>query len=230
MNSSHIPTHLGLILDGNRRWAREQGLPQLEGHRRGYENLKMIARRAFEHGTKYISAYVFSTENWDRTAEEVGYLMNLLRGLFTHDARKLHAEGVRVLWLGSPTNVAPDIITAIRETEELTKDNTKGTLCLCFNYGGHREIAEGVQRIVTSGLSADQITDQTMQSFLYHPEIPPLDFVIRTSGEMRLSNFMLYRAAYAELYFEQKHWPAFTKEDLDVALAEYASRQRRFGK
>lgn len=230
MNTPHIPTHLGLILDGNRRWARAQGLPTLMGHKAGYDNFKTISRHAFASGVKYVSAYAFSTENWDRSVEEVSYLMNLIREIVKQFGRELAKEGVRFVWMGSRTEVAPDILSLIVNLERETAHLADKTLCMCFNYGGHREIVEAVHRAAKAGADMDALDEKTFATFLYQPEVPPIDFLIRTSGEMRLSNFMLYRAAYAELYFTPKHWPAFTKEDLDAALAEYASRQRRFGK
>lgn len=229
MNTS-IPAHLGLILDGNRRWARAQGLPTLMGHKAGYDNFKAISRHAFASGVKYVSAYVFSTENWDRSTEEVGYLMNLIREMVKQFGAELAKEGVRFVWLGSRTEVPPDILTSIDSLEKQTAHLTDKTLCMCFNYGGHREIVEAIHRATSSGIDMSKIDEKTFATFLYHPEVPPVDYIIRTSGEMRISGYMLWRASYAELYFTDKHWPAFTKEDLDAALAEYASRQRRFGK
>lgn len=230
MNTPHIPTHLGLILDGNRRWARAQGLPTLMGHKAGYDNFKVISRHAFASGVKYVSAYVFSTENWDRSVEEVGYLMDLIREMVKHYGSELTKEGVRFVWMGSRAEVAPDILHMIDDLEANTKQYLEKTLCMCFNYGGHREIVEAVHKAAKAGVDMDAMDEKTFATFLYHPEVPPVDFLIRTSGEMRISGYMLWRASYAELYFTPKHWPAFTKEDLDVALAEYANRQRRFGK
>jgi undecaprenyl diphosphate synthase len=227
--ASTIPMHLGLILDGNRRWAKAQGLPTLEGHRAGYGNLKTIGKAAIERGVKYVSAYVFSTENWNRTEEEVSYLMKLLLWVAKNEVEELHKENIRVRFLGSEERLSPQVLKAIKNAEEKTKNNTAGTLALCLNYGGHQEIVDATRRMVADGLKADQITKEVLEKHLYTPDIPPLDLIIRTSGEQRISNFMLWRAAYSELLFVNKHWPAFTVDDLDAALAEYASRQRRFG-
>lgn len=224
---SEVPTHLGLILDGNRRWAKSQGLSSLEGHRRGYDNLKDLSRAAFDRGVKYVSAYIFSTENWNRSAEEVNYLMTLALRMVKRDLKELHKDNIRVRWLGSENKVGEKLLKALREAEETTKNNTGGQLCLCFNYGGQTEIAAAAEKLRGSN---QPITIEAITSQLYAANVPPVDFLIRTSGEQRLSNFMLWRAAYAELYFVTKHWPAFTEEDLDEALAEFASRQRRFGK
>lgn len=221
-----LPTHLGLILDGNRRWAREQGLPTFEGHRKGYDNLKEITKAAINSGVAFVSAFIFSTENWNRTADEVKYLMGLAYNVVTKDIEELNKEKIRVLWLGSRDRLSQKLIDAIIKAEELTKNNTHGTLALCFNYGGQQEIADAASRLAESGQA---ITTASLQGALYQPEVPDIDFIIRTSGEQRISNFMLWRAAYAELYFVTKHWPAFSAEDLNEALAEFAARQRRFG-
>lgn len=224
-----VPQHIGLILDGNRRWAREKGLPTLEGHRKGYENLKTVARAAFDRGVEYVSAYIFSTENWSRTKEEVDYLMNLAMTIATKDAKKLIKENIKIVVLGIEEKVPPKLVKAWRETEEASKHNTGGTLALCFNYGGHQEIADAVKSLIASGIYADEVTPEVVAKNLYHPEIPPVDFMVRTSGEQRISNFMLWRMAYAEMYFANVHWPAFDVAQLDEALAEFACRSRRFG-
>jgi undecaprenyl diphosphate synthase len=224
-----VPRHLGLILDGNRRWAKAQGLSTLDGHRQGAQTLITIGKEAVRRGVKYVTAYVFSTENWQRTPVEVKYLMELAYHTIKHDLDEIHREGIRVKWLGTTDGLRDKLLKAIREAEELTKDNVKGTLCLCFNYGGHQEIADAAQALVDEGVTV--ITPEKLAAKLYGgTDIPPLDFIIRTSGEQRLSNFMTWRAAYAELYFTDTHWPAFTPDDLDIALTEYANRKRRFGK
>lgn len=221
-----LPTHLGLILDGNRRWAREQGLPTFEGHRRGYDNLKEITKAAINSGVAFVSAFIFSTENWNRTADEVKYLMGLAYNVVTKDIEELNKENIRVLWLGSRDRLSQKLIDAIEKAQELTKSNTRGTLALCFNYGGQQEIADAASQLAESG---QVITTESLQKALYQPDVPNIDFIIRTSGEQRISNYMLWRSAYAELYFAAKHWPAFTTDDLKEALAEFAARQRRFG-
>lgn len=229
-NNPTVPRHLGLILDGNRRWAKAQGIPSLEGHRMGYENLKTITRAAIERGVEFVSAYVFSTENWNRSAEEVAYLMKLLLWVTKHEVKDLDKENIRIVVLGSRERLSKPILKAIDSAEERTQNNTRGTLCLCLNYGGQQELVEATKRIVESGVPAKDITADTIASHLYHPEIPQVDFLIRTSGERRLSNFMLWRAAYSELYFVPINWPAFTVSDLDEALKEYAKRIRNFGR
>jgi undecaprenyl diphosphate synthase len=223
-----IPNHLGLILDGNRRWAKANGLPTLEGHRKGYDNLKDIGKAAINKGVKYVSAYIFSTENWNRTPVEVKYLMNLAYTMLTRDVKELNDEGIRVVWLGSVQNISKKLLKAIRAAEETTANNTRGTLCICFNYGGQQEIADAAQKLIND--KATNVTPELFATALYTPEVPPMDMLIRTSGEQRLSGFMLWRAAYAELYFVDKHWPDFGRDDLDIAFNEYSGRQRRFGK
>lgn len=189
-DSNQIPQHLGLILDGNRRWARAEGLPTLEGHRRGYENLKTIAREAFHSGVDYVSAYIFSIENWNRAKEEVDYLMNLAIKMAQRDLRELIAENIKIVVLGIEDRVPKKVIDAWRQAEEDSRNNTGGMLALCFNYGGFREITDAVKNIVQTGIGAEDITDDLVKEHLYLPEIPPVDLMIRTSGEQRLSGFM----------------------------------------
>lgn len=227
--SAGVPHHIGLILDGNRRWARERNLPTLQGHNKGYDNLRTVLDAAIERGVKYVSAFIFSTENWSRTEEEVGYLMDLALRMVVRDVKEIHKKNIRVVWIGSEERVSDKLKKAIRNAEELTKDNTAGTLGLCFNYGGQREIVEGVRQLVADGVQPEDITEEKLAEYLYHPEVPPIDLLIRTSGEQRISNFMLWRAAYSELYFTDKYWPDFSVEDLDDAIAEYNQRGRRFG-
>jgi undecaprenyl diphosphate synthase len=224
-----VPNHLGIILDGNRRWAKAQGLSTLEGHRAGSDTLKEITQAAFERGVSYVSAYVFSTENWSRTQEEVSYLMNLALKFATKEVHQLISNNVKVVVLGSETHVEPKLLKSLKKVEEDSKNNTGGTLALCFNYGGYQEITDAVKKILLEGKKPEELTEEDITKNLYHPEVPPIDFMIRTSGEMRLSNFMLWRMAYAELYFTDKHWPDFDTIELDKALEEYTNRNRRFG-
>lgn len=223
-----VPAHLGLILDGNRRWATAQGLPTLDGHKKGYENLKTIAKYAFDQGVQYVSAYVFSTENWKRSTEEVDYLMKLLIWVSKHEVKELDKQNIRVQFLGEEERLSPQVIAAMESAEAKTKDNTGGTLLLCLNYGGHQEIATAMNKILLKQPSGE-ITPEMITQHLYKPEIPAVDLIIRTSGEQRISNFMLWRAAYSELYFIEKHWPEFTEQDLQIALDDFENRQRRFG-
>lgn len=225
-NDSSLPAHVGIILDGNRRWAKQQGLPTLEGHRRGAEVFKEIAVHAFERGVANVSAYIFSTENWQRTEEEVGYLMQLVTKAVEQYLDEFNERGIRVVILGRREGLRKKVLESIARTEEKTKTNTRGTLALCFNYGGREEVVDAAQALSQAGQG---ITIESIGSALYQPQLPDLDLVIRTSGEQRLSGFMLWRAAYAELYFSPVMWPAFTSEDFDQALQEFSNRQRRFG-
>lgn len=222
--------HVGIILDGNRRWAKEKGKPSLEGHRRGYEKLKDIATHAFDRGVGTLSAYIFSTENWDRTKKEVNYLMNLALKMVTKDLKELDEKNIRVVWLGTPEKLSKKLISALKNAEDKTKNNTAGTLALCFNYGGQVEIAEAFKKIFSDGYTEADINAELISEYLYQPQVGPVDLIIRTSGEQRLSNFMLWRAAYSELYFSDKYWPDFSTIDLDNALKDYENRKRRFGK
>lgn len=225
-----VPQHLGFILDGNRRWAKERDLPTLEGHKKGYEILKHIGELALDRGVKYLSAFVFSTENWKRSKEEVNYLMKLAYWVATNEVEEMHKKNIRVRFLGERTGIAPNLLKAIDRAEEKTKNNTRGTLAICFNYGGQQEIATAAAKMVKDGVKAEDVTPEKISEYLYDPDIPPLDLMVRTSGEQRISNFMLWRVAYAELMFVDKHWPDFTEADLDACIAEYSSRSRRFGK
>jgi undecaprenyl diphosphate synthase len=224
------PTHLGVIMDGNRRWAKAAGLKSVEGHFRGYKNLRDLAIYALvEKKVPYVSAFVFSTENWSRTEEEVGYLMNLVLRALTEYLDEFHQKNIRILVLGQRDKLSDKVVEAIKTAEAKTKDNSGGTLALCFNYGGQAEIVDAARSLIEQKVSAAEVSIETIAGALYHPEVPPLDLIVRTSGEQRLSGFMLWRAAYSELYFVDKHWPDFTTADIDAALDEFAKRQRRFG-
>lgn len=227
---SAVPIHLGLVLDGNRRWAKDHNLPIFEGHRRGYENFKVVGQAALKRGVKYLTAYVFSTENWKRSEEEVNFLMNLFYWVATHEVNELHSNNVRLRFIGRPEGLSKRLLDAINAAERKTKKNSGGTLALCLNYGGHQEIIDAASKIISEGIDPSKITPQIFAKYLYSPDVPSLDLIVRTSGEHRTSGFMMWRSDYAELLFVDKYWPDFTVEDLDGALAEYASRQRRFGK
>ncbi len=223
-----IPKHVGIILDGNRRWAKAQGLPAVEGHRKGMEVFKDVSLAAFDRGVHYVSAYIFSTENWKRTEEEVSYLMGLVVKAVEKHLDTFHDAGIRLVHMGSRENLNAKVLEAIDRSVAKTAENKRGTLALCFNYGGHQEIVDAVQSIVDSGETS--ISKETISAAIYVPEVPPCDMIIRTSGEQRLSGFMLWRSEYAELKFVDKHWPDFSVDDLDDALEEYKNRERRVGK
>ena len=229
MSDSAIPVHVGFVLDGNRRWAKENGLPTLEGHSRGGDVVHDIAVAAFDRGVRYVSAYVFSTENWNRSEKEVNYLMGLVSKFLDKYLNEFHERGIKVVVLGRREGLRQKVLDSIRKSEETTAENTRGTVALCFNYGGREEIVDAAKKLITEGRTADELTTEVFEQALYNPEVPPIDLLIRTSGEQRLSGFMLWRAAYAELLFTDKYWPDYTEQDLDTALNEYAKRGRRFG-
>ena len=224
-----IPRHIGYIVDGNRRWAKEHGIPTYEGHLAGYNVIQEIAQATFEAGVKYVSAYIFSTENWKRSEEEVGRLMDLVLKMLTSDLKLLLDKNIRLLVLGTRDGLSDKLKQAITEAEQKTSGGTAGTLAICFNYGGQIEIADACKKIVQSGVAAEDITPELISQNLYYTEMPPCDVVVRTSGEQRLSNFMLWRAAYSEFIFLKKLWPDMTNEDVSAILEEYQQRNRRFG-
>ncbi len=225
-----IPEHVGIITDGNRRWAKERNLPTLEGHLKGYELMSSVPDWFFSHGVKIVSLYAFSTENWNRTATEVNYLMKLLQqGLndFKRNIKKINKEGIRIRIIGQIEKVPAGLRKSIHELEELTKNNKEMTVNLALSYGGRAEIASAIKNIIEKKISPDEITEKTIAENLWTSD---LDFLIRTGKEQRLSNFLIWQAAYAELYFSEKYWPDFTEKDLDRALADFAARNRRHGK
>jgi undecaprenyl diphosphate synthase len=228
--SAEIPTHVGFIVDGNRRWAKQHGLPAYEGHLAGYNALQDVLLEALNQGVTYASAYVFSTENWKRSHDEVGRLMGLILKILTSDLHILQEKNVRLRVLGSRQGMSDKVLKAIDEAEEATKDNTAGTLALCINYGGQDEIVSALKRIIESGVKADDVTPELIEQNLYAADIPPCDLIVRTSGEQRLSNFMLWRSAYSELMFLDKNWPDMTKQDVTDILEAYKMRERRIGK
>lgn len=227
--TEHVPRHIGYVIDGNRRWAKQHGIPVYEGHLAGYNAITEIVLATIAQGVEYVSAYIFSTENWKRSEVEVGKLMGLVLKLLSSDLHILEENNIRLRVLGSTDHVDDKILRAIKDAEERTANNTRGTLAVCFNYGGHQEIADACKKIVQEGIDPDGITPQIVAEHLYVPEIPPLDVVVRTSGEKRISNFMLWRSAYSEFIFLDKLWPDMTKDDVTAILEEYSRRNRRFG-
>lgn len=225
----HIPRHVGYIVDGNRRWAKQHGLPTYEGHLAGYNTLKEIAVATLDEGVEYMSAYIFSTENWKRSTDEVKRLMSLVLKIVKSDLHEFMDRNIRLRIAGTLEGVDAKIVKAIHTAEETTEGNTGGTLVLCFNYGGQVEITDAVKKIVHAGVPAEDITEALIAENLYTPEVPPVDVVVRTSGEQRLSNFMLWRSAYSEFIFLEKNWPDMTKDDVTSIMNEYTRRQRRFG-
>jgi len=224
-----VPRHIGYILDGNRRWARRHTLPEYDGHLAGYNALIDVVEANIEQGVEYVTVYAFSTENWQRDKTEVSYLMKLVMHALSSDLKRFIKNGIRLRVLGHREGLSQKLIDAIEKAEEATKLLAKGTVLVCFNYGGQREIADAARKCVQDGLSAQEITEEALAQRLYAPEVPPVDLIVRTSGEQRLSNFMLWRASYSELLFLKKFWPEMTKQDVADIIEEYSRRQRRFG-
>lgn len=221
-----VPVHIGFIMDGNRRWAKSHGLPTYEGHLAGYNRVKDVVRASVDEGVKYISFYAFSTENWDRTEKEISYLMKLFLRMFTSDLDEVVGENVRIVIAGTDDRLDKKIIQAARNAEAKTANNTRATVLLCFNYGGQKEIVEAVKKLVDSG---EEVNEENISKNLYAPDVPPCDIIVRTSGEQRLSNFMLWRAAYSELLFVDKDWPDMDASEVKKVIAEYNNRSRRYG-
>lgn len=225
---TNIPLHIGYIVDGNRRWAKLNGISK-DVHRRGKDVVFDVAEKTFESGVKYASFYIFSTENWKRSSEEVSYLMNLFVEALRKESHRLIDNNIKLIFLGSRSGVDPKILAAMDDVESQTANCTGGTICLCFNYGGYEEVAAATAAIVASGVKSEDVTPELITEHIYHPEIPPVDIVVRTGGELRISNFMLWRVAYSEFLFIDKLWPDMTDQDVTFVLEEYAKRSRRFG-
>ena len=223
-----IPNHVAIIVDGNGRWAKERNLPRLKGHDAGYENLKKLSKHILNKGVKFLSLYVFSTENFKRDNEEVNHLMDLFVNLFRLDKGFFNKNNIKVVFSGRDEPLPKKVINARNKLTELTKNNTGGILNICLNYGGRAEIVDATKKIIESGLKPEEITEETFKKYLYQ-DLPDVDLMIRTSGELRLSNFLLYQNSYAEFYFPQIKFPDFHEEDFDEALEIYNGRDRRFG-
>lgn len=226
---TNLPQHVGFIVDGNRRWAKAHGLEPSEGHFAGYKKLEDILLDTIERGVPYVSAYIFSTENWHRSGPEVKYLMDLVVKILTEDLHNFIERGVRLRVAGTRVRLSRRVKKAIDAAESATKELKNGTVILSFNYGGHQEIIDAVNSLRKTLAAHKKVTAQIFEQFLYTPDVPPCDLIVRTSGEQRLSNFMLWRSAYSELIFLKKPWPDMTKRDVTAILKEYSQRQRRFG-
>lgn len=220
--------HLGIIPDGDRRWARERHLPTIEGHRRGADKTKLIVDMLKDSEVKFITFFVFSTENWNRSPEEVDYLMHLIGDAIESIHKQAQKDNLRLLIMGRPAQVDPELWQKLTEIEVATQANTGLTVCFCFNYGGLQEIVDAAQRMAAAGDT--DYTPEHFRAYLYHPEVPDCDLIVRTSGEQRLSGFQLWRAAYAELLFLDKYFPSIEAADIQAILDAYHQRQRRFGK
>ena len=225
-----VPRHVAIIMDGNGRWARQRGWTRSEGHRAGYSNIRPVIEAISRHGVKYLTLFAFSTENWDRPRDEVHILMELLGKAITEQTISLHNEGVRIKHLGRSDRLTPQLQKALRDSVELTKDNTELTVSVAFDYGGRAEIIDAIKRIVDDGVSSEEITEDLFRRYLYTGEVPDPDLIIRTGGEMRLSNFLLWQSFYAEYYATPVLWPAFNEDEVAQAVDDYSRRQRRFGR
>ena len=228
-----VPNHVAIIMDGNGRWAQARGLPRTEGHRKGMETVRRIIRHASRRGVAHLTLYSFSSENWRRPAEEVGFLMGLLKYFIRRDLAELHAENVHISVIGEREGLAPDIAALLAEAEGLTRDNTGLHLVIAFNYGSRDEITRAARRLaekVARGeLSVEAVDRDALEAELFTAGIPDPDLMVRTSGEMRLSNFLMWQAAYSELVFSPVLWPDFDEAAFDAAIDEYNGRERRFG-
>jgi len=229
--SSETPLkHVAIIMDGNGRWAKQRGLNRLSGHRAGTENLRRVIRACVDLGIQYLTVYAFSTENWGRPTDEVDGLMSLLEEMIDNELEELHEEGIRIIHLGRKERLNPRLRAKVEHSVEYTRDNATLNLCIAWNYGGRDEIVHAIQSIINSGISADQITEDLVSQHLYTAGIPDPELVIRTSGELRSSNFLIWQSAYSEWVVTPVFWPDFDKTELENCISVYRQRDRRFGK
>lgn len=226
---ARLPKHVAFIMDGNGRWAKQRGMPRLEGHAAGIKNLRSITRCLDQHGIKYITLYGFSTENWNRPKDEVDGLFRLLSSAVEEESIECHKNGIRLQHIGRLKELTLEMRQAISKAIELTKNNTGMTLTFAFNYGGRLEILDAVRRLIIDGIPPQDIDEKLFSNYLYTAGVPDVDLVIRTGGEIRISNFLMWQAAYSEYYFTPTLWPDFNEEELNKALLSYSQRQRRFG-
>lgn len=225
-----IPQHVAIIMDGNGRWAIQRGLPRLAGHKAGTENLRRVIRSTVEFGVKYLTIYAFSTENWGRPPEEVQGLMLILQDVIDRELNELNKEGVQLRHIGRLEKLDPRIQKKVLKAIDLTKNNDRLILNVAFNYSGRDEIVYAIQKIINAGIPANEVTDELVNKYLFTAGVPDPDLIIRTSGELRLSNFLIWQAAYSEWYITPKYWPDFDKEEYHRALESFAHRDRRYGK
>jgi undecaprenyl diphosphate synthase len=225
----NLPVHVAFILDGNGRWAEHRGLPRLEGHRAGVKNIRPILKYLKTQGIRYVTLYAFSTENWNRPADEVNGIFHILESIIAREARELHKNGVRICHIGRLDGISPKLQKSINRALKLTAGNTDMTLGFAFNYGGRAEILDALRKFIASGAPVDGIDEKSFGQYLYTAGFPDVDLVIRPGGEIRTSNFLIWQAAYSEYYFTPVLWPDFNEEELEKALLAYGQRQRRFG-
>jgi undecaprenyl diphosphate synthase len=225
-----IPGHVAIIMDGNGRWAKSRGLPRLAGHRAGTENLRRIIRACVEFGVKYLTIYAFSTENWSRPKDEVDGLLNIVEDVIGRELMELHKEGVRLRHLGHLDRLPATLQENILDAVEMTQNNTRLTLNIAFNYGGRDEIACAIRSMIEDSVKPEDVTPELVDRYLFTAGVPDPDLIVRTSGEMRVSNFLLWQGAYSELYITPTYWPDFDREEFRKALVEYGRRDRRYGR
>lgn len=225
-----MPVHVAIIMDGNGRWALARGLPRLAGHRAGTDNLRRIIEACVEFGIPYLTIYAFSTENWGRPPAEVRGLMRILEDVIDRELQELHEQGVQLRHIGRLERLRPGLRDKVLEAIELTKNNDRLVLNVAFNYGGRDEIVQAIQHMIADGLKPEEITVDIVNQYLYTAGVPDPDLIIRTSGELRVSNFLIWQGAYSEWYFTPSYWPDFGKEEFRAALEEYTHRSRRYGK
>lgn len=232
MEKVSVPSHIAIIMDGNGRWAQNKGLKRTKGHEKGAKVLKEISEYVYDKNVKVLSVFAFSTENWKRDKEEVDYLMNLFLTAFKQNFEQLKNKGVRVIFSGLKDKLSNKVLNAMEKMVNDTKNNTKGIFNICINYGGQDEIVEATKKvnndIISGKLKVEDLNKEILYKYMFN-DLPPIDLMIRTSGEYRISNFMLYQLAYAELYFTDVLWPDFNKKELDKAIHSYNKRDRRFG-
>lgn len=228
--NSNIPVHVGIIMDGNRRWAKERNLPTFEGHAIGYEKIKKVPEWFFSRGVKILSLFVFSTENWNRQPAEVNYLMKLLEKAVENNLRELaKKKNYKILISGRIEELPGDLPAKCLAIMQETKSNNHGAINFCLNYGGRAEIVDAVRKMIKNKVELEQVHEGMIKKYLYQTDLPDPDIIVRTSGEERLSGFLTWQSAYSELFFIKKYWPDFEESDVDVVLREYAERQRKFG-
>jgi undecaprenyl diphosphate synthase len=226
---SRLPNHIAFIMDGNGRWAEKRNLPRLKGHGAGLDATRSVIKHLGEYHIKYVTLYSFSTENWNRPRNEVSGLLKLLEISLKKEVKELHKRGVVIRHLGHLDRLPQLLRQAIKDAIELTRNNTEMTLNLAFDYGGRLEILDAVRNILADGISPQDIDEKLFSSYLYTADLPEVDLVVRTGGDLRISNFLLWQSAYSEYYFTNVLWPDFNEEELDKALIAYSKRQRRFG-
>ena len=229
IHPERVPQHVAIIMDGNGRWAKQRGLARIEGHEQGTENIRRITREAGVLGIKYLTLWAFSTENWRRPREEVDGILAILGRAIESETEELNRQGAQLRHIGELDALSPELQQSIRNAIELTSHNDRLVLTLAFNYGGRHEVLQAVRQVIRDGLTPEEVTEETFEERLFTRDIPDPDLIIRTSGEYRMSNFLIWQAAYAEFFFTQKFWPDFGEDDLREAVADYARRERRFG-